>query len=127
MTLNAHPTEAALNGGGWASGQTSPTTSEQSSAAASEPAGARGSTKGFTGHLALFNQHLQQTRKSLEWRYESENGPGTNTTPRWVVRCYLDGDEIAEGRGNTKKAAQNDAAKEGLVKFGITSRRERSR
>lgn len=31
----------------------------------------------------------------------------------------VDGDCIGCGRGNTKKAAKNEAAKEGLVKMGV--------
>ena len=31
----------------------------------------------------------------------------------------VDGNCIGRGRGNTKKAAKNEAAKEGLVKLGV--------
>ena len=31
----------------------------------------------------------------------------------------VDGDCIGRGRGNTKKAAKNEAAKEGLAKLGV--------
>jgi len=31
----------------------------------------------------------------------------------------VDGDCIGRGKGNTKKAAQNEAAKEGLAKLGV--------
>ena len=34
-----------------------------------------------TGHLALLNQRLQQSRKIVEWKYPKEPGPGTRTTP----------------------------------------------
>ena len=66
------------------------------------------------GHLSLFNQFMQQQRKTIEWIYSSDRGPGTKTTPIWRVQAMLNGLCIAEGRGSTKKAAQNEAAKAGL-------------
>lgn len=36
------------------------------------------------GHLALFNQHLQQESKPVEWVYSDSTGEGTKTTPIWV-------------------------------------------
>jgi len=71
------------------------------------------------GHLSLFNQHMQQQRKTIEWIYSSDRGPGTKTTPIWRVQALLDGQCIAEGRGSTKKAAQNDAAKAGLEGLNV--------
>ncbi|KAI0638442.1 ribonuclease III [Trametes polyzona] len=71
------------------------------------------------GHLSLFNQHLQQRCKSIEWVYSDSAGEGTRTTPIWVVRAMVDGECLGRGRGSTKKAARNEAAKEGLVKLGI--------
>jgi len=72
------------------------------------------------GYLSLFNQHLQQNRKAVEWVFESERGEGTKTTPVWRAKAKHEGGYLAVGRGNTKKAAQNDAAKEGLIKLGVT-------
>lgn len=43
----------------------------------------------------------------------------TTTTPIWTVRVEVDGEVYGRGRGNTKKAARNEAAKEGLVRMGI--------
>ncbi|KAI0353098.1 ribonuclease III [Trametes cingulata] len=71
------------------------------------------------GHLSLFNQHLQQQCKNVEWVYSDSAGEGTKTTPIWVVRAMVDGVCLGRGRGSTKKAARNEAAKEGLVKLGI--------
>lgn len=71
------------------------------------------------GHLSLFNQHLQQQLKSIEWVYSDSAGEGTRTTPIWVVRAMVDGECLGRGRGSTKKAARNEAAKEGLAKLGI--------
>ncbi|EAU84240.2 double-stranded RNA binding domain-containing protein-containing protein [Coprinopsis cinerea okayama7 len=39
--------------------------------------------------------------------------------PVWYVKVLVDGEFYGRGRGNTKKAARNEAAKEGLVKLGI--------
>jgi len=72
------------------------------------------------GHLALFNQHLQQESKPIEWVYSDSTGEGTKTTPVWVVRAMVDGKCVGRGRGNTKKAAKNEAAKEGLVKMEVS-------
>ncbi len=62
---------------------------------------------------------MQQQRKTIEWIYSSDRGPGTKTTPIWRVQALLDGQCIAEGRGSTKKAAQNDAAKAGLEGLNV--------
>ncbi|KAJ7771067.1 ribonuclease III domain-containing protein [Mycena maculata] len=90
------------------------------------------------GHLALFNQHLQKGMQRVEWVY-SDNHPfgmdnasagdvspdafafrGTKTTPVWAVQVYVDGEVFGRGRGNTKKAARNEAAKQGLTRLGVT-------
>ena len=36
------------------------------------------------GHLALFNQRLQQESKPVEWVYTGSDGEGSSTTPVWV-------------------------------------------
>ncbi|KAH9844386.1 ribonuclease III domain-containing protein, partial [Rhodofomes roseus] len=71
------------------------------------------------GHLSLFNQHLQQLSKGIEWVWSDSAGQGTRTTPIWVVRAMVDQRCIGSGRGSTKKAAKNEAAKEGLRNMGI--------
>ncbi|KAF9534627.1 ribonuclease III domain-containing protein [Crepidotus variabilis] len=101
------------------------------------------------GHLALFNQHIQKTNRTVEWVYDDTMNPGpksaldgavvkvekpytdmglptevivtgTKSTPVWYVKVLVDGEYFGRGRGNTKKAARNEAAKEGLAKLGIT-------
>jgi ribonuclease III len=89
-----------------------------------------------TGHLALFNQHLQKTNRVVEWIYSDSGEPprngssdsndvspevarGTKTTPIWYVKVIVDGQFYGNGRGSTKKAARNEAAKVGLEKMGI--------
>ncbi|KAG5639683.1 hypothetical protein H0H81_005866 [Sphagnurus paluster] len=86
------------------------------------------------GHLALFNQKLQKADCTVEWIYSdtpeagtdgkgtAEDGTsrrGTKTTPVWYVRVLVSGEVYGSGRGNTKKAARNEAAKVGLEKMGI--------
>ena len=90
------------------------------------------------GHLALFNQQLQRAGRSVEWIY-SDGTPhpegngysdiglppevvlkGTKATPIWYVKVMVDGRYCGRGRGNTKKAARNEAAKEGLAILGIS-------
>ena len=55
----------------------------------------------------------------VEWVYKDSADQGTRTTPVWVVRAMVDSECIGRGRGNTKKAARNEAAKEGLQKMGV--------
>ena len=56
-----------------------------------------------TGHLALLNQRLQQSRKIVEWKYYKEPGPGTRTTPRWKATCSLDKRSSHKGRACLRK------------------------
>jgi len=85
-----------------------------------------------TGHLALFNQHLQKSNRLVEWVYsdpmkEGGSDPdmspeitkGMKTTPVWCVKVMVDGEFYGKGRGSNKKAARNEAAKMGLEKMGI--------
>ena len=74
---------------------------------------------GNVGHLSLFNQYMQQQCKSIEWVYADSVGEGTKTTPIWVVRAMVEDQCLGRGRGSTKKAARNEAAKQGLVHLGI--------
>lgn len=100
------------------------------------------------GHLALFNQHLQKANTKVEWIYSDGDAmrrdgdvnmdganakgyadvgmapgdvllKGTKATPVWYVKVTVDGEFYGRGRGNTKKAARNEAAKEGLKKLGV--------
>ena len=107
---------------------------------------AHGAPSDFTnlptvGHLALFNQHLQKANTKVEWIYSDGGAPprgggpgmdmglmpapgellssGTKATPVWHVKVVVDGNIYGRGRGDTKKAARNEAAKEGLKKLGI--------
>ena len=64
-------------------------------------------------------QYLQQQNKVVEWVYRDSADHGTKTTPVWLVRAMVNSECIGRGRGNTKKAARNEAAKEGLQAMGV--------
>ncbi|KAJ7285237.1 hypothetical protein C8J57DRAFT_1290887, partial [Mycena rebaudengoi] len=89
-----------------------------------------------TGHLALFNQRLQQENKHVQWLYSDQHpfgmdssAPpasgeeafqhGSKATPIWSVQVVVDGEVFVRGKGNTKKAARNEAAKQGLARMGL--------
>ncbi|KAL0070093.1 hypothetical protein AAF712_002580 [Marasmius tenuissimus] len=42
-----------------------------------------------------------------------------NMTPVWIVKAMINGECYGEGKGATKKAAKNNAAKMGLQKLGV--------
>jgi ribonuclease-3 len=70
------------------------------------------------GHLGLFNQRLQQHSKPVEWVFDDTVPDSTNATPFWVAKALVDGDCWGTGHGNNKKAAKNEAAKQGLRRMG---------
>ncbi|EJD01346.1 ribonuclease III [Fomitiporia mediterranea MF3/22] len=73
------------------------------------------------GHLALFNQYLQQKRMTVEWVFHAVQDEGTKVTPIWEVRAMVEGEQVSVGRASTKKGAQSEAAREGLVQLGISN------
>jgi len=97
----------------------SPTPSMLASSPSSGPRPAPSHMSANIGHLSLFNQHLQQQGRVIEWVWTDSEGQGTRTTPIWVVQAIVGEDCVGRGRGSTKKAAKNEAAKEGLQRMGI--------
>ena len=81
------------------------------------------------GHLSYFNQQLQKSDRQFEWIYsntpdggdaaQTSAPKGTKTTPVWYAKVIVDGELYGHGRGITKKAARNEAAKIGLKTMGI--------
>lgn len=90
------------------------------------------------GHLALLNQHLQKGGERVEWVISDQDpfgvddgaaaavatpadvfARGNKATPVWSVQVVVDGEVYGRGRGNTKKTAKNDAAKQALVRMGV--------
>ncbi|KAK7062186.1 Phosphoadenosine phosphosulfate reductase [Favolaschia claudopus] len=102
-----------------------------------------GNGGGNIGHLALFNQRLQNGEARVEWLFSDLHpfgeGPGAadvhgmgnngsasfvgvqgnKSTPVWSAQVLVDGEVYGRGRGNTKKAAKNEAAKHGLARLGV--------
>jgi hypothetical protein len=70
------------------------------------------------GHLGLFNQRLQQHSKPIEWVFDDTVTESSNATPFWVAKALVDGECWGVGHGNNKKAAKNEAAKQGLRRMG---------
>jgi ribonuclease-3 len=63
---------------------------------------------------------VQKANRAVEWVYrDGGEGEGTKTTPVWLVSVLVDGECLGKGKGGTKKAARNEAAKEGLVSLGV--------
>jgi hypothetical protein len=63
------------------------------------------------GHLPLLNQITQHSRRYIDWDYRQDPDAPV-ATPIWDVTGRLSGVEICQGRGNQKKLAKNDAAKQ---------------
>ncbi|KIM21941.1 hypothetical protein M408DRAFT_12297 [Serendipita vermifera MAFF 305830] len=63
------------------------------------------------GHLPLLNQVLQHAKRWIDWDYELDP-KSPSTTPIWDASGKMSGVEVCTGRGNTKKLAKNDAARE---------------
>lgn len=70
------------------------------------------------GHLGLFNQCLQQHNKPIEWVFDDTVTESSSATPFWVAKAMVDGQCWGVGHGNNKKAAKNEAAKQGLRRMG---------
>lgn len=70
-----------------------------------------------TGHLSLFNQTLTQRGRFVEWVFSDASSQAR--TPMWDVEALVDSRCIGRGRGGTKKAAKNDAARQALVYLGV--------
>ncbi|KAI9513275.1 ribonuclease III domain-containing protein [Russula earlei] len=71
------------------------------------------------GHLGLFNQRLQQHNKPIEWIFDDTITESSKSTPFWAARALVDGECWGVGRGSNKKAAKNEAAKQGLRRMGF--------
>lgn len=62
------------------------------------------------GHLPLLNQVIQHAKRWIDWDWKP--APNSSpTTPIWDAVGTMSKVKIAEGRGNTKKLAKNDAAR----------------
>ena len=71
---------------------------------------------GFNNALSQFNACLQPYRKRVEWIFETII---ENNLPLWTVKLFVDDDCWGYGRGSTKSAAKNEAAKQGHKRIGV--------
>jgi len=69
-----------------------------------------------TNYLGQFNMNLQQGNRRVEWKFDDT--VIENNVPLWTVKLVVDGDRWGYGRGSTKRAAKNEAAKQGLKRMG---------
>ena len=60
----------------------------------------------------------QNPEEKLHYEVESENGPDHDK--KFVVAVYLNSNRMAAGEGRSKKAAEQQAAKEALRLMGLT-------
>lgn len=67
--------------------------------------------------LQEFVQRDKEQKGQLEYRLLSESGPDHNKT--FVVEVYLDSNRIGQGSGHSKKHAEQLAARDALLLFGI--------
>ncbi len=62
-------------------------------------------------------QEYFQARGKLDFHYETEADPAGNAAQSFVSRLYLEGKEIATGKGHNKKAAEQKAAYQALMQL----------
>ena len=62
---------------------------------------------------------VQSDKRTLEYRILNEIGPSHNKT--FVTRVYMDQILMGEGKGRTKKEAEQNAAEMALKKLAIRS------
>ncbi len=68
-------------------------------------------------YKSRLQEFVQKDQGKLEYRPVGESGPDHNKT--FVVEVYLDSNRIGQGSGHSKKAAEQAAAHDALVLFGI--------
>jgi len=69
-----------------------------------------------TDYLGQLNKCLSQSNRRVEWKFDDTIIE--NNLPLWSVKLVVDGDHWGYGCGSTKKAARNEAAKQGLTCMG---------
>lgn len=81
-------------------------------------AAVRGDTSG--DYKTRLQELVQRQGRLLEYRVVGEQGP--EHQPVFVVRACLDGKELTEGQGGSKKEAEQAAARAALDQLSISSR-----
>ncbi len=64
-------------------------------------------------------EFVQKDQGKLEYRQVGESGPDHDKT--FAVEVYLDSNRIGSGKGHSKKSAEQAAARDALMLFGIES------
>ncbi len=73
----------------------------------------------FVDYKSYLQELVQSDKRSLEYRIVDEIGPSHNKT--FVTRVYMDQILMGEGKGRTKKEAEQNAAEMALKKLAIRS------
>lgn len=73
----------------------------------------------FVDYKSYLQELVQSDKRTLEYRILSELGPSHNKT--FVTRVYMDEILMGEGKGRTKKEAEQNAAEMALKKLAIRS------
>ena len=68
----------------------------------------------FDDYKSVLQEYVQTDKKSLEYKLISETGPAHNK--RFTFEVIIDGIVYGKGSGNSKKAAEQEAAKDALEK-----------
>jgi ribonuclease-3 len=73
----------------------------------------------FVDYKSYLQELVQSDKRTLEYRILNELGPSHNKT--FVTRVYMDQILMGEGKGRTKKEAEQNAAEMALKKLAIRS------
>jgi len=73
----------------------------------------------FVDYKSYLQELVQSDKRTLEYRIVNEIGPSHNKT--FVSRVYMDEILMGEGKGKTKKEAEQNAAEMALKKLAIRS------
>lgn len=73
----------------------------------------------FVDYKSYLQELVQSDKRSLEYKITDEQGPSHNKT--FVTRVYMDSILMGEGKGKTKKEAEQNAAEMALKKLAIRS------
>jgi len=73
----------------------------------------------FVDYKSFLQELVQSDKRTLEYRILNEIGPSHNKT--FVTRVYMDQILMGEGKGRTKKEAEQNAAEMALKKLAIRS------
>jgi ribonuclease-3 len=78
------------------------------------------STPLYRNYKSILLEHVQKQKMGrLHYRTKHEEGPDHRKT--FTVEVLLDQQVLGEGQGNSKKQAQQDAARTSLERFGINT------